>query len=263
MVTSEVAPVAVVRNSIAMVATALLPSAVIVTPRMSTGLDESVSHLLLVLGGTALGLLRSLPRSIRVLLMLLLCRLRFVMLLLCRLRFVMLLLCRLRFVMLLLCRLRFVMVLLCRLRFVMLLLCRSSFVMLLLRRLGFVMLLLRRLGFVMLLPLRWFAVLLSLLLILCVDRTNGSEQKDRTPVLMRPPSFMSVTSITVISRISRSSCPARRLFAGAVSGRLNPHVRNIHLTSSQRHCQTWQVASQTEAFVLNATPSGQFFIARN
>jgi hypothetical protein len=93
MVTSEVVPEAVLRNSVAVVAAALLPSAVIVIPRSGTRLDETAAHLPLVLWdaamvdtaigraggldvamiGTAEALLRSLRRSISRLLMLLLC----------------------------------------------------------------------------------------------------------------------------------------------------------------------------------------------
>ena len=139
MVPPEVVPEAVFRNSVAVVATALLPSAVIVIPRTGARLDETAVHLPLVLWDAAMvdaaiggaggldaamidaaeGLLRSLRRSISLLLMLLLGGLRLLMLLVCGL-------------------------------------------------------LLR-----MLLPLLRFAVLLFLLLMLCVGGSNRSEQKEQ------------------------------------------------------------------------------------
>lgn len=188
MVPSEVAPVAVLGNSVAMVAPALLPSAVIVIPRMGTSLGKSASHLPLVLGGTAMGLLRSLHRSIRLLMrwlaglcllmlwmwglllgMLVLCGLRFLMLVLCRLRLLVLWMCRLLLGMRLLSRVHFLMLWVGSLRLLMRLLCRLRLLML-----GVCGLLLG-----MLLPLCWFAVLLSLLLLLCIGRSNGSEQNEQ------------------------------------------------------------------------------------
>jgi len=93
VVPSEVVPEAGFRNSVPVVATALLPSAVFVTPRAGARLEETAAHLPLVLwdaamvdtaigaaGGldaamirAAVALLRSLRRSISLLLMLLLC----------------------------------------------------------------------------------------------------------------------------------------------------------------------------------------------
>ena len=103
MVTSEVVPEAVFRNSVAVVATALLPCAVIVIPRSGTRLDETAAHLPLVLWdaamvdaaigraggldvamiGAAEALLRPLRRSISRLLTLLRCGFLLLMLLLC------------------------------------------------------------------------------------------------------------------------------------------------------------------------------------
>ena len=139
MPTPEVVPEAIFRNSVAVVAAALLPGAVFVIPRTGARLDETAAHLPLVLWdatmvnaaiggaagldaamiGAAEALLRSLRRSISRLLMLLLRGFLLLMLLLC----------------------------------------------------GLLLL--------MLLPLLRLAALLSLLLMLCVGRRNGSEKKEQ------------------------------------------------------------------------------------
>ena len=54
VVSSEVVPEAVFRNSVAVVATALLPSAVFVIPRTGARLDETAAHLPLVLWDAAM-----------------------------------------------------------------------------------------------------------------------------------------------------------------------------------------------------------------
>jgi hypothetical protein len=145
VITPEVEPEAVLRNSVAVIAAALTPTAVVVIPRTGARLDETAAHLPLVLWhaavvdsaisgavgldaamiSAAVGLLRSLCRFISRLLMLLLCGLRLLMLLLL---------------------------------------------------LRFALLLLRLLT--LLLPLLRFALLLLLLLALCVGRSNGSDKKE-------------------------------------------------------------------------------------
>jgi hypothetical protein len=101
VLTPEVEPEAVFRNSVAVVAAALLPGAVFVIPRTGARLDETAVHLSLVLWDPAMvdaamggaggldaamidaaeGLLRSLRRYISRLLMLLLCGFLLLMLL--------------------------------------------------------------------------------------------------------------------------------------------------------------------------------------
>jgi hypothetical protein len=155
VVAPEVEPEAVVRNSVAVIAAALTPTAVVVIPRTGARLDETGTHLPLVLGDaarvdaaiggavgldaamidTAKALLRSLRRSTSRLRTLLLCGFRLLLLLLPLLRFG---------------------------RLLMLWLCRFLLLLLLLPRLR-------------------FALLLSLLLALCVGRSNGSEEQTQGP----------------------------------------------------------------------------------
>ena len=121
MVTSEVEPEAVVRNSVAVVAASLTPSAVLRAPRTGARLNETAAHLPLVLWDAARvdaamrglgsldaamidaaeGLLRSrgLRRLIRRLLMLL-CLLRFALLLMLLRGLLLMLLSLLRFALL-------------------------------------------------------------------------------------------------------------------------------------------------------------------
>jgi len=161
VLTPEVEPEAVIRNSVAVVAAALLPGTVFAIPRTGARLDETAAHLPLVLWdsamvdaanggaggldaamiGAAEALLRSLRRFISRLRTLLLCGFR--LLLLCGSR------------LLLLCGSR------------LLLLC------------GFRLLLLCGFRLLMLLPLLRFALLLFLWLALCVGRNNASEKKEK------------------------------------------------------------------------------------
>jgi len=149
VVTPEVVPKAVIRNSVAAIAAALLPGAVIVIPRTRARLDETAAHLPLVLWNAAMvdaaiggpagldaamigaagALLRSLRRSVSWLLMLL-CGL--LLMLLCGLLLMLLAL------------------LLCGLLLV-------------------------------LLPLFRFALVLFVLCALCVGRSNGSEEQKQGP----------------------------------------------------------------------------------
>jgi len=161
VVTPEVEPEAVVRNSVSVIAAALLPGAVVGTPRTGARLSETAMHLSLVLWNAArvdaaigrfrgldagmidaaVGLLRPWRRFTSRLLMLLLCGLRLLTLLrLFGRRCLLLTLLRL-----LGCRLLLLMLLLYGLRLLMLLL-----------------------------PLLRFALLLFLLIPLCVARSNGS-----------------------------------------------------------------------------------------
>jgi hypothetical protein len=158
VVTPEVEPEAVFRNSVAVIAAALTPAVMFVVPRTGARLAEPAAHLPLVLwdaarvdaaigraGGldaamidAAVGLLRSLRRFTSPLL------LRYGWFLLLML----------------------------------LSLLRSALLLMLLRRL-FLLLTLLRCGFLllMLLPLLWSALLPFLLLALCVGRSNGSEEQ--------------------------------------------------------------------------------------